>query len=160
AEAGGGASGPINVITKSGVNTLHGGAFLFVQNGALNAKDPLSNETEPPDLNRFRTGLSAGGAIVRNRTFYYMAGEQGGAHGDDSSLIPPPVPRAINGGLCSGAFPGNPPRAINPELFRNSRAETEFSGRLDHHIADQHSFFVEKKMIYTTSDRGGGAHTQ
>src|SRR6266436_7164716 len=33
AESGGGASGPINVITKSGVNTLHGDAFLFVQNG-------------------------------------------------------------------------------------------------------------------------------
>ena len=34
AESGGGASGPINVITKGGVNTLHGDAFLFVQNGA------------------------------------------------------------------------------------------------------------------------------
>jgi hypothetical protein len=33
AESGGGASGPINVITKSGVNTLHGDAFVFIQNG-------------------------------------------------------------------------------------------------------------------------------
>src|SRR5205807_9523309 len=45
AESGGGASGPINVITKSGVNTLHGDAFAFVQNGVLNARDPLPNET-------------------------------------------------------------------------------------------------------------------
>ena len=43
AESGGGASGPINVITKSGVNTLHGDAFLFVQNGALNAREPFTN---------------------------------------------------------------------------------------------------------------------
>jgi hypothetical protein len=43
AESGGGASGPINVITKGGVNTLHGDAFVFVQNGTLNARDPLTN---------------------------------------------------------------------------------------------------------------------
>jgi Carboxypeptidase regulatory-like domain/TonB-dependent Receptor Plug Domain len=48
AESGGGASGPINVVTKSGVNTLHGDAFLFVQNGALNARDHLTNETTQP----------------------------------------------------------------------------------------------------------------
>lgn len=155
AESGGGASGPINVITKSGVNTLHGDAFLFVQNGALNAKDPLSNETEPPDLKRFRTGLSAGGAIVRNRTFYYMAGEQEGAHGDDSSLITPSVASAINGALGSGAFPRITTRAINPELFRNSRAETEFSGRLDHHIADQHSLLL--KYALTNNREAGDA---
>ena len=95
AESGGGASGPINVITKSGVNALHGDAFVFVQNGSLNARDPLTNETEPPYLNRFRAGLSAGGPIIRDRTFYYVAGEQEGAHGDDSSLISAPVASAI-----------------------------------------------------------------
>jgi Carboxypeptidase regulatory-like domain/TonB-dependent Receptor Plug Domain len=143
AESGGGASGPINVVTKSGVNTLHGDAFLFIQNGALNARDPLTNETESPDLNRFRAGLSAGGPIVRNRTFYYVAGEQEGAHGDDSSLIAPSVASAINGLLGSDAFPRIGTRAINPELFRRSRAETEVSGRLDHHITDRHSLLLK-----------------
>jgi len=143
AESGGGASGPINVITKSGVNTLHGDAFVFVQNGALNARDPLTNETEPPDLNRFRTGLSAGGPIVRDRTFYYVAGEQEGAHGDDSSLISPSVASAINGVLGSGAFSRIATRAINPALFRTARGETEVSGRLDHHIGDKHSLLLK-----------------
>jgi hypothetical protein len=85
AESGGGASGPINVITKSGVNTLHGDAFVFIQNGSLNASEPLTNETDHPDLNRFRAGLSAGGPIVRGHTFYYVAGEQEGSHSDDSA---------------------------------------------------------------------------
>src|SRR6266852_617843 len=105
AESGGGASGPINVITKSGVNTLRGDAFVFVQNGALNARDPLANETGSPDLSRFRAGLSAGGPIIRDRTFYYFAGEQEGSHGDDSSLIAPSVASVINSVLDSGAFP-------------------------------------------------------
>ena len=143
AESGGGASGPINVITKSGVNTLHGDAFVFIQNGALNARDPLTNETGAPDLNRFRAGLSAGGPIVRGRTFYYFAGEQEGAHGDDNSLISPSVASAINGVLGSGAFPRITTRAINPASFRVARAETEVSGRLDHHIGDKHSLLLK-----------------
>ncbi|HYL14272.1 MAG TPA: TonB-dependent receptor [Terriglobales bacterium] len=155
AESGGGASGPINVITKSGVNTLHGDAFVFIQNGALNARDPLTNETGSPDLNRFRAGLSAGGPIVRNRTFYYVAGEQEGAHGDDSSLISPSVASVVNGVLGSGAFPRIATRAINPELFRRSRAETEVSGRLDHHITDKHSVLL--KYALTNNREAGGA---
>src|SRR6266404_5332977 len=142
AESGGGASGPINVITKSGVNTLHGDAFLFVQNGALNAKDALTSETEAAQLNRFRAGLSAGGPVVRGRTFYYLAGEQEGAHGDDSSLISPSIARAINQALSSGAFPRIATRAVNPALFHVARAETEVSGRLDHQIGRNHSLLL------------------
>jgi hypothetical protein len=142
AESGGGASGPINVITKSGINTLHGDAFTFVQNGALNARDPLTNETGAPDLNRFRAGLSAGGPIVRGRTFYYLAGEQEGARGDDSSLISPSAASAVNTLLSSGAFPRIATRSINAALFRVARAETEVSGRLDHQIASKHSLLL------------------
>lgn len=143
AESGGGASGPINLITKSGVNTLHGDAFVFVQNGALNARDPLTNETEPPDLNRFRAGLSAGGSIIHDRTFYYVAGEQEGAHGDDISLISPSVASEVNGVLGSGAFPRIAVRTINPYLFRTTRGETEISGRLDHHINNNQSLLLK-----------------
>ena len=155
AESGGGASGPINVVTKSGVNTLHGDAFVFVQNGALNARDPLTNETGTPDLSRFRAGLSAGGPIVRGRTFYYFAGEQEGAHGDDSSLIPTSVAGTINGLLGSGAFPRISTRAINPAVFRVARAETEVSGRLDHHLGDKHSLLL--KYALTNNREAGDA---
>lgn len=146
AESGGGASGPINVITKGGVNTLHGDAFVFVQNGALNARDPLTNETESAYLNRFRAGLSAGGPIVRNRTFYYVAGEQESAHGDDSSLISPSVATAINDLLDSGTFPAIATRTVNPNLFRTAHGETEISGRLDHHLNNNESLLLKYAM--------------
>src|SRR5258708_32447865 len=80
--------------------------------------------------------------MVRNRTFYYLAGEQEGAHGDDSSLISPSVASAINGALGFGAFPRITTRTINPELFRTARAETEVSGRLDHQIRNKHSLLL------------------
>lgn len=155
AESGGGAGGSLTVVTKSGVNTIHGDAFVFIQNGALNAKDPITNETEPPHLNRFRTGLSAGGPLVRDRTFYYLAGEQEGAHGDDSSLISPSVASVINGVLGSAAFSRIAVRAVNPELFRTARVETELSARLDHHLTAKHSFFV--KYALTNSREVGDA---
>jgi outer membrane receptor protein involved in Fe transport len=158
AESGGGASGPINVVTKSGVNTLHGDAFLFVQNGALNARDPLTNETGAPDLNRFRAGLSAGGPIVRGHTFYYVAGEQEGAHGDDSSLIPPSVAGTINGVLGFGAFTRISTRAINPAVFRIARAETEVSGRVDHQIGSKHSLLL-KYALTNNREAGDGFNT-
>ena len=155
AESGGGASGPINVVTKSGVNTLHGDTFLFVQNGALNARDPLTNETGAPDLSRFRAGLSAGGPIIPGRTFYYFAGEQEGAHGDDSSLIPPSLAGMINSILGLGAFPRISTRAINPAVFRVARAETEVSGRLDHHLGNKHSLLL--KYAFTNNREAGDA---
>jgi outer membrane receptor for ferrienterochelin and colicin len=155
AESGGGASGPINVITKSGVNTLHGDAFVFIQNGALNARDPLTNETESPDLNRFRTGLSAGGPMIRDRTFYYVAGEQEGAHADDSSLISPSTAREVNGALGSGKFPSIATRIINHDLYQTTRGVTEISGRLDHHLTDSQSLLL--KYALTNSREVGDA---
>jgi len=155
AESGAGASGPINVITKSGVNTLHGDAFLFIQNGALNARDPLTNETESPYLNRFRAGLSAGGPIIRDRTFYYLAGEQEDARADDSSLISPALASEVNGVLGSGQFPGIATRTIHPDLFRTARGETEISGRLDHHVNDRQSLLL--KYVLTNNREVGDA---
>lgn len=155
AESGGGAGGSLNVVTRSGVNTIHGDAFVFIQNGAFNARDPLTNETEPPYLNRFRTGLSAGGPMIRDRTFYYVAGEQEGAHGDDSSLISPSVANTINGVLGSGAFSRIAVPAVNPELFKTARGETELSGRLDHHLAAKQSLFL--KYALTNSREVGDA---
>lgn len=126
AESGGGASGPINVITKSGVNTLHDDAFVFVQNGSVNARDPLTNETETPYLNRFRTGLSAGGPIIRDRTFYYVAGEQEGAHADDSSLISASAAGAVSG-ICDPVhFPESPLGPSTPICFPRLAARQRF----------------------------------
>src|SRR5713101_10074738 len=44
AESGGASGGSINVITRSGTNTLHGDAFLLAQDGVFNARDPFERE--------------------------------------------------------------------------------------------------------------------
>lgn len=155
AESGGGAGGSINVVTKSGANIHHGDAFLFVQNGALNAKEPLTNETTQPSLNRERVGLALGGPIIRDRTFFYVAGEQERSRGDDASLIDPSVASSINTLLSTGAYPGVVTRRLNPDTFSVERAETEASGRLDHQISDKNSALV--KYAFTNNREVGDA---
>jgi hypothetical protein len=69
AEFGGASGGSVNVVTRSGTNEMHGDAFVFAQNGALNARSPIGNEFQKPDLRRYRTGFANGGAMQKNQTF-------------------------------------------------------------------------------------------
>src|SRR5438132_4562716 len=72
AESGGASGGSINVITRSGTNTVDGDAFIFCQDSAFNAHAPFETETGKPSFRRFRAGSSLGGPIVKDRTFYYV----------------------------------------------------------------------------------------
>lgn len=76
AESGGASGGSINVVTKKGSNMPQGDAFIFLQNGKLNARDPFENEPGKPDLQRHRAGFALGGPLVKDGTFYYTSFEQ------------------------------------------------------------------------------------
>jgi outer membrane receptor for ferrienterochelin and colicin len=155
AESGGGAGGSINVVTKSGANIHHGDAFLFVQNGALNAKEPLTNETSKPALDRERLGFALGGPIIRDSTFFYVAGEQERSRGDDASLIEPSVASSVNALLSTGAYPRLAARSLSPGPFKVERAETEAAGRLDHQIDSKNSLLA--KYAFTNNREVGDA---
>lgn len=142
AEAGGASGGSINVVTKSGTNRWHGDAFIFVQNGALNAKPPLENVPEKPDLTRYRAGVALGGPIIRDRTFFYVAGEQEHTRTQAASDIDPVTAAAINAVLASGAFPALSTRHITTGFFPVALAETEASGKLDHRFNNRHSLML------------------
>ncbi len=155
AESGGGAGGAINVVTKGGANIRHGDAFLFVQNGALDAREPLTNETTQPTLDRGRVGFALGGPIIRNRTFFYVAGEQERSRGEDSSLIDPAMASSINSILSSATYSGLRTRTLNPGTFEVERAETETSGRLDHAINASNALLL--KFAFTNNREAGDA---
>ncbi len=68
-------SGPfINVVTKSGSNTLHGSGFLLYRQKDLQANGFF--EKKKPDFNREQFGGSLGGALVKDRTFGFYAIER------------------------------------------------------------------------------------
>jgi hypothetical protein len=142
AESGGAAGGSINVITRSGANTIHGDAFLFAQDASLNARDPFEAESGKPAFRRYRAGVAVGGPIVKDRTFYYVAAEQEHNRGQNGSEIDPAAASAINSLLATGAFPRLATRAINTDFFPVSRAETEAAGKLDHRLTENTSLML------------------
>jgi hypothetical protein len=71
AEFGGVGGGQADVVSKSGTNTFHGSVFEFFRNNQLNSRSPFDPSTVPPfHLNQF--GASLGGAIIKNRTFFFI----------------------------------------------------------------------------------------
>jgi len=68
-------AGPtVLVTTKSGTNDFHGSLFEFARNTDLNARSDFATSTPKFNLNQF--GGSVGGPIRKNRTFFFVDGEQ------------------------------------------------------------------------------------
>ncbi len=70
AESGGASGGSINVITRSGVNLMHGDAFIFAQDSAFNAREPFETQLGKPSFRRFRAGAASGSAFSLNRNLF------------------------------------------------------------------------------------------
>jgi hypothetical protein len=68
-------AGPtVLITTKSGGNDFHGSLFEFFRNTALDAKSFFATSAEKFNLNQF--GGSVGGPIRKNKTFFFVDGEQ------------------------------------------------------------------------------------
>lgn len=68
-------AGPtVLVTTKSGSNGFHGSLFEFLRNKSLDAKSFFATEPEKFNLNQF--GGSLGGPVRKNKTFFFLDGEQ------------------------------------------------------------------------------------
>ena len=68
-------AGPtVLVNTKSGSNDFHGSLFEFFRNTSLDAKSFFATTPEKFNLNQF--GGSIGGPIRKNKTFFFLDGEQ------------------------------------------------------------------------------------
>src|SRR5215471_12384896 len=66
----------INVSTKSGTNAIHGAAFEFVRNSALDAKNFFDRGDKPiPPFKRNQYGVTANGPIIKNRLFWLFSWE-------------------------------------------------------------------------------------
>ena len=66
-------SGAVNVTTKSGTNVLHGEAFGFIRDHTFSANAPGGHDY--PDQ-RAQFGGSVGGAIIKNKLFFFLDGER------------------------------------------------------------------------------------
>jgi hypothetical protein len=73
AEVGRSAGGVVNLITKSGTNTVHGSLFEFFRNDAMDAAPFRFIATTPKtEYRQNQFGGSAGGPIKKDRTFFFF----------------------------------------------------------------------------------------
>lgn len=87
AEFGRNSGGIVNAITKSGTNQLHGAAFWYVRNNALNAanffappKPGAPNQKQDDGLKRNQAGITVGGPVDipkiyngKDKTFFFFS---------------------------------------------------------------------------------------
>jgi hypothetical protein len=74
AEFGRMSGGQINVLTKAGSNDIQGSAYEFHRNDALDAKNFFDVAGKPP-FTRNQFGGAVGGALRRDRLFYFVGYE-------------------------------------------------------------------------------------
>lgn len=91
----------ITAITKSGTNDLHGALFWYHENSALNAR-PFFATTKPSNI-RNNFGASSGGAVRKNKLFFF--GTYEGERQRVPAVIAPNVPTVLMRGGDFSAVP-------------------------------------------------------
>lgn len=99
----------ITMVTKSGTNQIHGSAFEFVRNNAMNAKNYFSTLIPPFHQNQF--GASVGGPIKKNKMFFF--GNYEGFRLIQSSDVYNNVPTAA---MLKGDFSAITKQLVNPKV--------------------------------------------
>jgi carboxypeptidase family protein/TonB-dependent receptor-like protein len=71
-EAGRTAGGVIDIVTRSGTNQFHGGAYEFFRNDIFDARDVFQTTGAKPELRQNQFGGSIGGPVFKDKTFFYF----------------------------------------------------------------------------------------
>jgi len=71
AKFGGRGGGVVNMVTRSGTNEFHGALFEYIRNHKLNARNFFALTDD--GLKRNQYGVSIGGPVVRNQTFFFFS---------------------------------------------------------------------------------------
>jgi hypothetical protein len=72
-EYGRNAGAVVNIVTKSGTNAIHGSAAEYFRNSALDARNYFNVASQPKaPFHNNQYGGSLGGALVKDKTFFYL----------------------------------------------------------------------------------------
>ncbi len=118
AEAGHSVAAVVNVVTKSGTNSLHGSAYSLFQNSGLNAQDYFTKQSclangvsesncPKPLLHRYDYGGSLGGPFIKDKLFFFGAFEQKREPGT-LTVNPSTIPSLSQFAAQTAGFAGGP----------------------------------------------------
>ncbi|MBV9406360.1 MAG: TonB-dependent receptor, partial [Acidobacteriaceae bacterium] len=172
AEIGYGAAGFTNIITRRGMDSLHGSIFEFLRNSALDARNFFDRETAEnperiPAFRRNEFGFTMGGTLPVAKTAFFVE-YQGFRQVLGTTQVLAVPTAAERNGIDTTAFPGDTLYvSVNPTMAAllnryplpndptgpfgartfatSSKVKTDadqFSARLDHDIASHDRLFA------------------
>jgi len=145
--------GYVNVVTKSGTNSLHGDLYSYFRDRRLNGRNVLSGTRLP--MNQQQYGVSLGGPVVRDRTFYFTNVEERRLDQTGLTTISTEAAGAVNARLAAIGYPGLPPIS---GIYPNPLHTTNVLGKIDHQINGTDQFGVRYSAYgaHAKNARGAG----
>lgn len=179
-EYGRASGGIINATTKSGTNQFHGTGYEFLRNSWLDSKNYFDDpNSKIPEFRRNQFGASAGGPIIKNKTFIFgdYEGLRQGlgltkittlpspalAANADSKVAPYlaalfPINGTLGGKQVCTITPTSDPNVNNCTLLGATQVSSEnyYIIRVDHNISARDTlsgtFFRDKSNTDTPDD--------
>ncbi len=152
AELGRALGGHINIVTRSGTNTLHGTLYDYLRDDRFNARNPLSRTTLPMDQSQY--GGSLGGPVVQDRTFYFANVEQRRLDQTGLTTITPANASIVNARLTATGYQAPP---VTSGAYPNPVDSTNVLAKLDHNVRDGHLFGIRYSLYDVDSENSRGA---
>jgi hypothetical protein len=165
AEMGGAGGGQINIVTRSGTNALHGTVYEFLRNDAVDARS-FNEMNSSNHLVQNNFGASLGGALVRNKAFFFGNFEGLRHTKSDTMIATVPTEKEIRGDFSESGVaiynpfsaqtnpnfdPAKPISAANPQIIRSAFAGNVIPANL---IDPATSLFLKKYVPLPNMDKG------
>lgn len=170
AEYGRNSGATVNMVTKSGGNQIHGSAFEYFRNNALDARNYFNTKESPQNAfhnNQF--GGSLGGPLIKDRTFWFFSYEGWRENGAQPAIASIPTQARVNAYLGAGntinpviakllarnpwslALPATGDDATDPASNRTVQVSDAFSNRVDSLILkfDHHLGGADRRDLIT-----------
>jgi Carboxypeptidase regulatory-like domain len=154
AELGRALGGYVNVVTRSGTNRSRGDAYTYLRDRHLNAANALLGRALP--MTQTQTGVSGGGPIRRDRTFYFGNVEWRQLNQTGLTTIRAEDVATINAGLRANGYPGAP---VSSGVYPNPVDTVNLVTKIDHQFSgtDQVSVRYSVYDVSSANARGAGA---
>jgi hypothetical protein len=159
AEYGRALGGIVNVVTKSGTNNWSGSAYEFLEHNALTSRSLLQPEPLPDQFRQNQFGVSFGGPIRTNKTFFFANYE--GQRRTESPLLAPTLLNNLTIINQAKRYLGIAPENI--DVLKTKDNDYVF-GRVDHQLTPNTLLSIRynvedtrglNQLVGNTEDGGG-----
>jgi hypothetical protein len=151
AEYGRALAGYFNYVSRSGGNKLHGDVYSYIRDKHLYAKNAYSGLLLP--YTQSQSGVSVGGPLVKNRTFFFGNYEYRQLNQANFLTITPANAAAINTVLTADKYPGQILNIASSGItvYPNPVRFNNFFFKVDHKLSEKDQLTARYSLYHVSS---------